>query len=108
MPGLFRFLADSPPSTINSTISAPCTTAMARIFASWASSETPWSACLSVETLTYPIAGIVTQHGSVTRKDTSTASLNYRTVGLTTLDMELNPQVRTSSTVFTEQLSIDN
>src|SRR6266498_1946666 len=59
MPGRFRFLADSPPFTISSTISAPCTTAMARIFASWASSETPWSACLSVETLTYPIARMV-------------------------------------------------
>ena len=56
MPGLFRFFADSPPSTISLTISAPCTTAMALIFASWASSETPWSACLSVETRTYPIA----------------------------------------------------
>jgi hypothetical protein len=42
-------LADSPPSMMTSSKSAPCTVAMARILASWASSETPCSACLSVE-----------------------------------------------------------
>src|SRR5262249_5104504 len=46
MPGRFRSLADSPPSTISSTISVPGTVAMARIFASCASSETPLSALL--------------------------------------------------------------
>jgi hypothetical protein len=44
--GRFRFLADSPPSTMTSNNSAPCTVAIARILTSWASSETPCSACL--------------------------------------------------------------
>ena len=51
MSGRFRDLADSPASTMASARSAPCTTAMARIFASFASSETPKSACFSVLTL---------------------------------------------------------
>jgi hypothetical protein len=45
--GRFKFLADAPPPTVTSNNSAPCTVAMARILASWASSETPCSACLS-------------------------------------------------------------
>src|ERR1700730_13878744 len=49
MPGRFRLLADSPPSTMMSINSALWTTAMARIFSACASSETPRSACLSVE-----------------------------------------------------------
>src|ERR1039457_1987766 len=38
-PGLFKLLADSPPSTITSTKVAPWTVAMARTFASWESSR---------------------------------------------------------------------
>ena len=47
-------VADSPPSTMMSSKSALWTIAMARIFSAWASRETPRSACLSVETRTYP------------------------------------------------------
>src|ERR1700680_272017 len=39
MPGRFRLLADSPLSTMISLSSAPCTSAMARIFSACASSE---------------------------------------------------------------------
>ena len=58
MPGRCRLFADSPPSTMRSSSSALWTTAIARIFSACASSETPRSACLSVETRTYPIAFI--------------------------------------------------
>jgi hypothetical protein len=49
-PGRFSDLADSPASTITSSSSPPWTVAIARIFPSSASSETPCSACPSVET----------------------------------------------------------
>jgi hypothetical protein len=43
--------ADSPPSTMTSDNSTPWTVAIARIFASCASSETPRSASFSVVTI---------------------------------------------------------
>src|ERR1035437_9037341 len=52
MPGRSRSLALSPASTITSRSSTSWTVAMARIFSTCASSETPRSACLSVLTLT--------------------------------------------------------
>src|ERR1017187_952678 len=55
MPGRSRSLALSPASTITSSSSTSWTVAIARIFSTCASSETPRSACLSVETRTYPI-----------------------------------------------------
>src|ERR1039458_9923834 len=59
MPGRSRSLALSPASTITSSSSTSWTVAMALIFSTCASSETPRSACLSVETRTYPIPFVV-------------------------------------------------
>src|ERR1035437_8358488 len=55
IPGRSRSFADSPASTKTSRSSTSWTVAIARIFSTCASRETPWSACLSVETRTYPI-----------------------------------------------------
>src|ERR1039458_7634357 len=55
MPGRSRSLALSPASTKTSRSSTSWTVAIARIFSTCASSETPRSACLSVDTRTYPI-----------------------------------------------------